>query len=175
MTAIIHLGFFSVNPDALRAEVESVRRSSSPEKFRHLRRDLEWRSVGQTDYPSSFPLREVLTLVKHCAGRVVLGFCQFETNRGVSKQGTVQEKILKHRVASPRAWNNLEAGILFAMSKPLLVFRADAIEGGIFDDDVSDVFIQQMPTGNLRGKQRKAFREVMQKFASEVHAHYYSR
>jgi len=44
----------------------------------------------------------------------------------------------------PTAWNNLEAGILFAMSKPLLVFRADAIEGGIFDNGVSDVFVQQM-------------------------------
>ena len=29
---------------------------------------LEWRSVGQTDYPATFPLREVFLLAKHCCG-----------------------------------------------------------------------------------------------------------
>jgi len=162
---------FGSSPTLLNPKQEAVRRLILGELNGV---GLEWRSVGQTDYPSSFPLREVLTLAKHCAGGVILGFCQFETNRGISKQGTVKEKTVKHRVAYPTAWNNLEAGILFALAKPLLVFRSDAIEGGIFDNGVSDVFVQQMPTGLLRGKQRKAFREVMQKFASEVHAHYYS-
>lgn len=48
---------------------------------------LEWRSIGQTDYPSSFPLREVLTLAKHCAGGVVLGFSQFEKQPWHIKEG----------------------------------------------------------------------------------------
>jgi hypothetical protein len=137
---------------------------------------LEWRSIGQTDYPSSLPLREVLTLARHCAGGVVLGFCQFESSRGgISKQGTVKQRVVKDRVLFPTPWNNLEAGILFALSKPLLVFRADGIEGGIFDNGVSDVFVQQIPAGTLRGKQRKALREIMQKFAADVHANYHSR
>lgn len=135
---------------------------------------LEWRSIGQTDYPSSFPLREVLTLAKHCAGGVVLGFSQFESSRGISKKGTIDEEKVKQRVDFPTPWNQLEAGILFALSKPLLVFRENGIEGGIFDNGVSDLFIQQMPHGMLRGKKRKAFREVLQKFAAEVHTHYYS-
>ncbi len=162
---------FGSSPTLLNPEQEAVRRLILGELNGV---GLEWRSVGQTDYPSSFPLREVLTLARHCAGGVILGFCQFETNRGVSKLGTVQEKTVKHRVAFPTAWNNLESGILFALGLPLLVFRSDGIEGGIFDNGVSDVFVQQMPVGILRGKQRKAFREVMQKFASEVHGHYYS-
>jgi hypothetical protein len=136
---------------------------------------LEWRSVGQTDYPSSFPLREVLTLAKHCAGGVILGFSQFESMRGISKKGTVEEKRSEQRLVFPTPWNQIEAGILFALAKPLLVFRENEIAGGIFDNGVSDVFIQQMPDGLLRGKRRKAFREVLQKFASEVHANYYAR
>jgi hypothetical protein len=135
---------------------------------------LEWRSIGQTDYPSSFPLREVLTLAKHCAGGVVLGFSQFESSRGISKKGTINEEKVKQRVDFSTPWNQLEAGILFALSKPLLVFRENGIEGGIFDNGVSDLFIQQMPHGTLRGKRRKAFREVLQKFAAKVHTHYYS-
>ena len=162
---------FGSSPTLLNPEQETVRRLILGELNLV---GLEWRSVGQTDYPSSFPLREVLTLAKHCAGGVVLGFCQFETNRGVSRQGTVQEKNVSERIAFPTAWNNLEAGILFALSKPLLVFRAVGVGGGIFDNGVSDVFVQQMPAGILRGKQRRAFREVMQKFASNVHTHYYN-
>ena len=35
---------------------------------------IEARTLGQTDYPTSFPLREVLTLAKHCSGGLILGF-----------------------------------------------------------------------------------------------------
>jgi hypothetical protein len=163
---------FGSSPTLLNPEQELIRRLILGELSSV---GLEWRSVGQTDYPSSFPMREVLTLAKHCAGGVILGFSQFEAKGGVSKKGTVGEETIKHRVPFPTAWNQLEAGILFALAKPLLVFRADGIAGGIFDNGVSDVFIQPMPDGILRGKRRKAFREVMQKFASEVHADYYSR
>ena len=136
---------------------------------------LEWRSVGQTDYPSSLPLREVLTLARHCAGGVVLGFPQFETDSGVARRGTTMERKIVHRICFPTAWNHLEAGILFALSKPMLVFRAEAIDpSGIFDNGVSDLFVQQMPVEKLRGKQRKAFREVLQKFSAEVHTRYYT-
>lgn len=163
---------FGSSPTLLNAEQDLARRLILGELGTV---GLEWRSIGQTDYPSSFPLREVLTLAKHCAGGVVLGFSQFESNRGISKKGTVEQKQIKERVAFPTPWNQLEAGILFALSKPLLVFREDGIEGGIFDNGVSNLFIQQMPNGKLRGKKRKAFREVLQKFASEVHANYYGR
>jgi hypothetical protein len=162
---------FGSSPTLLNAEQDSARRLVLGELNAV---GLEWRSIGQTDYPSSFPLREVLTLAKHCAGGVVLGFSQFETNRGISKKGTVEQKQIQQEVFFPTPWNHLEAGILFALTKPLLVFRDDGIEGGIFDNGVSDLFIQQMPDGTLRGKKRKAFREVLQKFAAQVHAHYYS-
>jgi hypothetical protein len=136
---------------------------------------LEWRSIGQTDYPSSFPLREVLTLAKHCAGGVILGFSQFESSVGVSKKGTINEQQVEKPIAFPTPWNQIEAGILFTLAKPLLVFRENGIEGGIFDNGVSDLFVQKMPDSPLRGKMRKAFREVLQKFAAEVHANYYAR
>ncbi len=60
-----------------------------------------------------------------------------------------------------------------ALARPLLVFRDEGIEGGIFDNGVSDVFVQQMPDSSLRGKKRAALREVLQKLASEVRTQYY--
>jgi hypothetical protein len=163
---------FGSSPTLLSAEQESARRLILGELNGA---GLEWRSVGQTDYPASFPLREVLTLARHCAGGVVLGFAQFESTGGVSKRGTVNERVSDQTLLFPTPWNQIEAGILFALAKPLLVFREDGIAGGIFDNGVSDVFIQRMPGGALRGKGRKAFREVLQKFAAQVHANYYGR
>jgi hypothetical protein len=162
---------FGSSPTLLSPQQDSVRRVVFGELGRA---GLEWRSLGQTDYPSGFPLREVLTLAKHCAGGVILGFSQFETNTGTSRKGTVKEEQIKSLVQFPTPWNQLEAGILFALAKPLLVFRDGGILGGIFDNGVTDLFIQSMPVRQLKGKQRKAFREIMQKFSSEVHRHYYS-
>jgi len=56
---------------------------------------LEWRSLGRTDYPTEFPLREVLMLAKHCSGGLILGFAQFETKTGIWKKDTpfeIQQK-----------------------------------------------------------------------------------
>jgi hypothetical protein len=116
----------------------------------------------------------VLTLAKHCAGGVILGFCQFETRQGIEKKGTIEEKVIRHRVVFPTAWNQLEAGILFALAKPLLVFREEGILGGIFDNGVTDLFVQSMPAGRMKAKERNAFREIMRKFASKVHNQYYA-
>lgn len=162
---------FGSSPTLLSPEQDAIRRLILGELGRV---HLEWRSVGQTDYPASFPLKEVLTLAKHCAGGVILGFAQFETNLGVAKRGTPAEEKIKHRTAFPTAWNQLEAGILFALTKPLLVFREDGIHDGIFDNGVTDLYIQSMPASSLRGKKRKAFREVLQRFSSEVHGNYYA-
>jgi hypothetical protein len=162
---------FGSSPTLLNPEQEAVRRLIFGELGRV---GLEWRALGQTDYPSSFPLREVLTLSKHCAGGVILGFSQFETDLGIRKKGTVAEEEVRSRVVFPTAWNHLEAGILFALSKPLLVFKESGVFDGIFDPGVTDLFIHPMPASDLRGARRKAFQEILRKFASEVHRHYHS-
>jgi hypothetical protein len=45
----------------------------------------------------------------------------------------------------PTPWNHLEAGILFGLKIPLLIFKEDGIEGGVFDYGITDVFIHKMP------------------------------
>jgi len=53
------------------------------------------RALGRGDYPSELPLREVYTIAKHCSGGVILGFNQFETDKGIWKKGTEKEQPLK--------------------------------------------------------------------------------
>jgi hypothetical protein len=134
---------------------------------------LEWRSLGTTDYPVGLPLREVLTLAKRCCGGLILGFSQFETTNGTWKRGTPFEVAQEGPVGFPTPWNGLEAGILFALGLPLLVFRDWNVKGGIFDPGVTDLFIHEMPPVRLSRPERKSLSEVMRKWAAKVHAKYY--
>lgn len=151
---------------------ESVRRLVAGELGRL---GLAERTLGQTDYPTSFPLREVLTLAKHCSGGVILGFTQFEATAGTWKKGTpFKSTVSKTRpVAFPTQWNQLEAGILFALAVPLLVFRDHGITGGVFDPGATDLFIHEMPKANVKYTERKALRAVFQRWAAQVRSHYY--
>lgn len=135
---------------------------------------LEWRSLGRTDFPTRTPLNEVLRLAKHCAGGVILGFSQFETKTGVRKRGTPEEARVKGLIGVPTPWNHLEAGILFALRVPLLVFREAHVAGGVFDIGNTDLFVHPMPVGKLAARgTRKSLQEVVRKWANDVHNHYY--
>lgn len=135
---------------------------------------LEPRALGRSDYPTQCPVREVLVIARHCAGGVVLGFSQFVAAGGTAKKGTEEEKRLQDDILFPTPWNNLEAGILFALQVPLLVFREDGISGGVFDPGVSEVFVHRMPQAPLAGKDKKALGEVFLKWQSSVRERYYA-
>jgi hypothetical protein len=120
------------------------------------RANLEPRALGRSDYPTELPLREVLLLAKHCSGGVILGFEQFQSERGVSKRGTPDEKAMRSAIPFPTPWNHLEAGILFGLQLPLLVFAEDGITGGVFDRGVTDVFIHRMPLPTMSTSAKKA-------------------
>jgi hypothetical protein len=139
------------------------------------RHSIEARTLGRSDYPTSFPLREVLTLANHCSGGLILGFSQFKATTGVWKNGTpFKSAIAKGKsVLFPTPWNQLEAGILFAINVPLLVFREEGVAGGVFDIGATDLFIHNMPNPTPNRSEKKALREVFQKWSAQVRAHYY--
>lgn len=142
--------------------------------MRELRRmQFEPRALGRSDYPTECPLREVNVIAKHCSGGVILGFEQMyartlELKRGVPKKSTVLKKV-----QMPTPWNHLEAGILFGLNLPLLVFREAGISGGVFDNGVTDNFVHEMPTEKLKADQRQALLDVFLKWQFRVREHYY--
>jgi len=136
---------------------------------------LEPRALGQSDYPTRLPLREVLTIAKHCAGALILGFeQQFAPEIKIRRDssGNNSEDTAKE-VSYPTPWNQLEAGILFTLGLPQLVFRDPGITGGIFDNGVSDVFIHPMPIADSNGKFDKQVDQVFLKWQADVRRHYY--
>jgi len=154
-------------PTSLSAEQEEARAVV----LRQLKRyKLTARALGRSDYPTELPLREVLVIAKHCAGGVILGFEQFRSLTGISKRGTAEERNIDTATAFPTPWNNLEAGILFGLGLPLLIFRSTGISGGIFDTGVTDVFIHPMPSAG----RNEGLDDVFLKWQSSVRQRYYS-
>ncbi|HEV3050184.1 MAG TPA: hypothetical protein VGX50_07745 [Longimicrobium sp.] len=49
---------------------------------------LEWWALGRSDYSTELPLRQVLRMVRHCAGGIILGFEQFRAPEGEVKHGS---------------------------------------------------------------------------------------
>jgi hypothetical protein len=133
---------------------------------------LERRALGRSDYPTEYPLKEVIQISRRCSGGVVLGFMQSLITAGISKPGTTEEKSLKD-VSLPTPWNQLEAGILFSLKLPILVFRESGVTGGVFDNGVSDVFVQNMPSVADLKSRSSPVREVLLKWQAHVRSHYY--
>src|SRR5262245_28547497 len=87
---------------------------------------LEWRALGRSDYPNDLPLKEVLKMVEHCSGGIILGFEQFRTNKGVFKPGSPKSTEIKN-VRYPTIWNQLEAAMAFGLKKPLFVILEEGL------------------------------------------------
>lgn len=138
--------------------------------------NLEPRALGRSDYPTDFPLREIFVIAKHCSGGVILGFEQIRVKSGILKPGTSQEKKINpaSKLSIPTPWNHLEAGIMFGLKLPLLIFREDGVSGGVFDKGVTDVFIQKLPIGNWTESDVESLNEVFLKWHSKVREHYYT-
>jgi len=136
--------------------------------------NLEPRTLGRTDYPTKYPLYEVLVIAKHCAGGVVLGFKQLEVESGIWKKGTASEKRVNDSIYFPTPWNNLEAGILYASGLPLLIFKEEGIEGGVFDPGVTDVYIHKMPK-NSTNYEKEKLREIFLSWQTDVRRNYYGK
>lgn len=133
---------------------------------------LEWRALGRSDYPNETPLKEVLRMVRHCSGGIILGFEQFRAPAGVFRAGSAKASAAAD-VAFPTPWNQLEAGILFSAGLPMMIFREPKIQGGVFDAGSTEVFIHQIPTNAMPKQARDDLDSVFQNWVAKVRTHYY--
>jgi hypothetical protein len=136
---------------------------------------LEPRALGRSDYPNDVPLREVYVIARHCHGGIILGFEQFQASVGVWKRGTKEASRVKASapVLFPSPWNQLEAGILFGLKLPLLIFRESNVYGGVFDVGTTEVFVHSMPPPKATKEKRAELKEVFLKWHAEVSRAYY--
>ena len=111
---------------------------------------------------------------KHCAGGIILGFEQIYIEKGKRKRNSKEQKLITKEkpVLIPTPWNNLEAGILFGLKLPLLIFKEEGIEGGVFDYGISDAFIHNMPPPNPTKAKINELKQVFLKWFAQVSAKY---
>lgn len=129
--------------------------------------NMEPRALGRSDYPKDFPLKEVAIIAKKCSGGIILGFEQVRILKGISKIGTKNEKEINAHVLLPTPWNHIEAGILFGLKLPLLIFKEEGINGGIFDHGITEAFIHTLPQ-KIDSKKKSEIKQVIQKWFAEV-------
>lgn len=134
---------------------------------------FEHRALGRTDYGVDSPLKEVYSIARHCSGGVILGYEQMRAAKVQAKPGTSASATLRN-VSFPTPWNNLEAGVLFGLRLPLLVFRQDGVRGGVFDEGVADVFIQRLPVGIPDSEAASEIEIVVKHWAGSVRQNYRS-
>ncbi|HYF03430.1 MAG TPA: hypothetical protein VEC36_08640, partial [Patescibacteria group bacterium] len=84
--------------------------------------------------------------------------------------GTEEESRVNSQLIFPSPWNNLEAGILYTLRKPLIIFKEDGITDEIFDEGVSEFFIHKM---SIINNTDNALRETLLKWQGLVRTHYY--
>lgn len=128
---------------------------------------FEPRTVGRSDHPLQSPLGEVYRLARQCSGGLILGFRQASTTTATLWPGAGVETV---DVAAhwPSAWNQLEAGVLYALGKPLLVFAEDGVGGGIFDPGVGNIAIHELSCATFDAEARANMATVLQEWARHV-------
>lgn len=97
---------------------------------------LNPRTIGSTDYPSTSPMDGVIDLLNQCEGAVILGFPQILIN-----SGKVKDKEIEREIVLGTEWNHIEAGLAYASGLPILVIHDVKVTRGIFDRGVLNSFL----------------------------------
>lgn len=135
--------------------------------------NMEARALGRSDYPIDNPLKEIYVLAKHCAGGIILGFEQMYVELGRIKRGTLREEKIYQPLSMPTPWNHIEAGILFGLKLPLLIFKENNVTGGIFEAGASDLYIHVFPKREISIDKVGEMKLVFQKWSGAVYKKYY--
>jgi hypothetical protein len=109
-------------------------------------RQLEPRTLGETDFPNETPLGAVKSLLGECEGCIVLGFTQMVVTEGVLKPDTGEQKDISN-VKLPTTWNHIETAMAFMKGIPIMIICESGIQAGIFDKGITDRYIHQTDLG----------------------------
>lgn len=130
--------------------------------------NLQPRALGRSDFPQSDPTTEVYYLARACYGGIILGFGQVEALSGMVKRGTPVEKQIVSPIVVPTPWNQIEAGILLALRKPILVFGEAGVSGGVFDQGAFPGFLQVFDPHRMAEVDWENMRERIRLWSADV-------
>ena len=100
------------------------------------RNGLEARALGRSDYPTELPLREVLTIARHCAGGIILGFAQFGPIRALRSRVRRTRHVATSARLSLRAHPTASAFDVLVMASALRMRRRAMQRPGVAEQEV---------------------------------------
>jgi hypothetical protein len=128
---------------------------------------LQPRALGRSDFPQSDPVTEVYYVARACYGGMVMGFAQVEFEQGVMKRGSPAEKPVG-KIVIPTPWNQIEAGILVALNRPILLFAEEGVTGGVFDQGALSGYLQKFRPDAFEAYDREQMRERIRHWSAAV-------
>lgn len=128
---------------------------------------LQARTLGRSDFPQSDPATEVYYLARACYGGVVLGFRQMRCESVTVRPGTPLQQSFAS-VDQATSWNQIEAGILIAMRRPLLIFAEKTVSGGVFDQGAVAAYLQRFDPDAISDHDREGIRERVRQWSATV-------
>ena len=97
------------------------------------------RTIGVSDYPSEFPLDEVIKLMKQCEGTIILGIPQIEIVSGKIKDIEIN---IPQQLGTE--WNHIEGALAHSLNQPILVIHHLGVGRGIFDRGACNAFLHNV-------------------------------
>lgn len=112
----------------------SVGRTSSREENDFLRavevhlksHGLSSRVVGRTDFVDENPFGKILAVMKECSGVIIIASERLVFHDGIEFPKSVG-KIALPNVFLPTVWNQIEAGLAYALHLPMLMFAESSL------------------------------------------------
>ncbi|MBI1794913.1 MAG: hypothetical protein HYR70_12105 [Chloroflexi bacterium] len=102
---------------------------------------LRPRTVGRTDFTTEKPLKKILNVMKSCSGTIVIAFERFNYELGTELRGSPEETGLSN-VSLPTVWNQVEAGMAYALGHPILAIAESRLHNEGLLEDGYDWFIK---------------------------------
>ena len=127
----------------------SVGRTSTPEQEKFVEevqaflqaQGLNPRTVGRTDFTTDKPLKIILDIMRICRGTVVIAFERIHVTEGIELPGGNQAAALEN-ISLPTVWNQIEAGMAYALGHPLLAIAESRLRDEGFLEKGYDWFVE---------------------------------
>jgi hypothetical protein len=129
---------------------------------------LQPRALGRSDFPQSDPMTEVYYLIRATYGGLILGFSQVEATQGTIRRGTPAEAPIHGPLGFATPWNQIEAGMLHALRKPIIVFCEANVSGGVFDRGAVSGFLKPFTCGAVTAHDWEQIRESIRIWSADV-------
>jgi hypothetical protein len=118
------------------------------------------RIIGKNEYPSGSPLTHIRSVMRQCAGVIIVAYERKYLEAGVEKRGADSERKLENRTYTT-PWNHVESAIAYSLDLPLYIICQKGLsEEGLIEDKIDwyvqyiDLKPEALSTPNLTGSIR---------------------